>query len=77
MKQIGLIGFSGYCFCESVAITIDQERNVLSVIHLPEDEHSASGHQPSVLGTILRATGESIEGEEVASSKRKATGQDS
>lgn len=37
--------FRGYCFCESMAITLDTERLVLSVIHLPKDEHSVSGRQ--------------------------------
>lgn len=32
----------GHCFCESMAVTIDTERYVLSVIHLPGDEHSTS-----------------------------------
>ncbi len=36
----------GYCFCESKAVTIGTERYVLSVIHLPEDEHSVSSRQP-------------------------------
>lgn len=34
----------GHCFCESMAVTIQEERLVLSVIHLPGDEHSVSGH---------------------------------
>lgn len=33
----------GHCFCESMAVTIDTERHVLSVIHLPGDEHSTAG----------------------------------
>ena len=46
MDWIDLGIFDGQCFCESVAITIDAERYVLSVIHLPGDEHSMSGHKP-------------------------------
>lgn len=32
----------GYCFCESMLVNIDNEKCVLSVIHLPSDEHSMS-----------------------------------
>lgn len=42
---IDLETFCGHCFCESMAVTMDVERRVLSVIHLPEDEHSTSGHE--------------------------------
>jgi hypothetical protein len=38
----------GHCFSESMAVTVDNERCVLSVIHLPEDEHSLSAEDESV-----------------------------
>ncbi len=40
MDNIDLVNFSGLCFCESMAVTINTEKRVLSVIHLPSDEHS-------------------------------------
>ncbi|MBU0513921.1 MAG: ImmA/IrrE family metallo-endopeptidase [Chloroflexi bacterium] len=40
MDWLDLSTFHGHCFCESMAITLDSEPHVLSVIHLPEDEHS-------------------------------------
>ena len=43
MDWIDLGTVCGHCFCESMAITVGAERHVLSVIHLPKDEHSASG----------------------------------
>jgi hypothetical protein len=43
---VDLDTFCGHCFCESMAVTIGAERYVLSVIHLPGDEHSTSGHKP-------------------------------
>jgi hypothetical protein len=46
---IDLGTFYGYCLCESMAITLDKERYVLSVIHLPDDEHSVSSHQPDIV----------------------------
>ena len=39
---IDLGTFCGYCRCESMAITLDKEAHVLSLLHLPEDEHSVS-----------------------------------
>jgi hypothetical protein len=45
MDWVDLGTFFGHCFCESMAITLDTERHVLSVIHLPGDEHSVSGRQ--------------------------------
>jgi len=45
MDWVDLGTFCGYCFCESMAITLGTERHVLSVIHLPKDEHSVSSRQ--------------------------------
>ena len=45
MDWIDLGTVRGRCFCESMAVTLDTERYVLSLIHLPKDEHSKSGHQ--------------------------------
>ncbi len=46
VEWIDLGTICGRCFCESMAVTVDAERYVLSVIHLPGDEHSVSGHKP-------------------------------
>lgn len=40
LEWIDLETVHGTCLCESMAITLDGERHVLSVIHLPKDEHS-------------------------------------
>jgi hypothetical protein len=40
IDNIDLVNFFGRCFCESMAVTINAEKRVLSVIHLPADEHS-------------------------------------
>ena len=45
MDWIDLGTVYGHCFCESMAVTVGSERHVLSVIHLPGDEHSVSGRQ--------------------------------
>jgi hypothetical protein len=47
-EHIDLGTVAGRCFCESMAVTVDTERHVLSVIHLPGDEHSALIDPPGV-----------------------------
>lgn len=40
LDWIDLETVHGSCLCESMAITLGRERHVLSLIHLPRDEHS-------------------------------------
>jgi hypothetical protein len=45
LDWIDLGSFCGRCFCESMAVNINGEKCVLSVVHMPEDEHSVTGCQ--------------------------------
>ena len=42
MDWIDLGTVCGHCFCESKTITVDRETLVVSLIHLPRDQHSMS-----------------------------------
>lgn len=39
--RLDLKSICGECYCESMPVALESERHVLSIIHLPQDEHGA------------------------------------